>query len=347
MTAAAHNPEPVLAEQLWFTAPQQVEIRSAQLAAPGPGQLLVKSLRSAISAGTEMLVYRGQLPDEMALDASVQSLQSASSYPLQYGYACVGEVIAIGDSADAAWLGQRVFSFQPHASHFVATTGQLTPVPDDVTTEAAVFLPNMETAVNLVQDGAPMLGEQVVVLGQGVVGLLLSAVLAVHPLSALYTLDTIGKRRQLSTRLGADGSFDPQADLSGLQHELLESKGADLIYEVSGVPDALNLAITLSGFDSRIVIGSWYGKKSAAIALGGDAHRNRLNITTSQVSTLAPGLSGRWDKARRFDIAWQMIRRLQPQTLISHRKTLSEADTLYKLLHNSHEDVLQAVFIYE
>lgn len=347
MTKPATQSETVEAKQLWFTAPQQLEIRLVALPPPAPGELRVKSLCSAISAGSELLVYRGELPEQMSLDASLKALQTPSTYPLQYGYACVGEVCAIGEGVDASWLGQRVFSFQPHASHFIATVDQLTAVPDDVDTEAAVFLPNMETAVNLVQDGAPMLGEQVVVVGQGVVGLLLTGVLARHPLAALYTLDTIAKRRQCSLNMGASASLDPQAELNALHEESLDGHGADLIYEVSGVPDALNLAVSLSGFASRIVIGSWYGSKSAAIALGGEAHRNRLKITTSQVSTLAPDLSGRWDKTRRFATTWQMIRALQPQALISHRESLDAAASLYQALHDGQQDVLQAVFSYE
>lgn len=347
MQKSRSQAEQITAQQLWFTAPQELEIRLVGLPPAGPGQLHVKTLCSAISAGSELLVYRGELPDNMSLDASLDSLKSASTYPLQYGYACVGEVINVGHDVDAAWMGRRVFSFQPHASHFVAAAEQLTPVPDDVDTESAVFLPNMETAVNLVQDGRPLIGEKVVVLGQGIVGLLLTNVLAQHPLAALYTTDILSTRRRCSIELGAGASYDPATELIVIRTESLGDHGADLIYEVSGVPDALNQAISLSGFDSRIVIGSWYGKKSAVIALGGEAHRNRLKITTSQVSTLAPGLSGRWDKARRFATSWQMIRRLRPHKLISHRRPLNEAAALYQLLNDKHEDVLQAVFTYE
>lgn len=334
-------------KQLWFTAPLSLEVRSCALPEPGADQLLIKSICSAVSAGTEMLVYRGQLPEQMSLDVSLASLQSDASYPLQYGYACVGEVINCGKNVEQSWLGKRVFSFQPHVSHFIATDDELIVVPDDVDSHAAVFLANMETAVNLVQDGAPVIGERIVVLGQGIVGLLLSAILAKFPLTGLYTLDTIARRQETSVALGATASFDPRADLKSLLSDKLEAKGADLIYEVSGIPDALNLAISLSGFDSRIVIGSWYGNKSSAIALGGDAHRNRLKVITSQVSTLAPTLTGRWNKARRFGTAWDMIRLVQPQKLITHTKFLAQADELYKLLHNNPDEVLQALFVYE
>jgi len=339
------------AQQLWFTGVEQVEVREHVFAVLGADELLVEVECSAISAGTEMLVYRGQIPNGMALDASITALQNQQQYPLQYGYASVGIVKTIGMNIDAKWLGQHVFAFQPHASHFITTLANLIPVPADVAAEDAIFLPNMETAVNLVQDGSPALGERIVVLGQGIVGLLLAHLLAQFPLAQLHGVDAIPLRRERALQLGVSNVFDPfsAADISALKQQLNSSenvKGADLIYEVSGAPAALNLAIELSGFASRIVIGSWYGNKTATIALGGDAHRNRLAITTSQVSSLAPELSGRWDKTRRFELSWQMLRNLRPSQLITHRVPLSDAQVLYQRLHQSPAEILQAIFSY-
>ncbi len=350
MTISQLTPER-RARQLWFTAPHQVQVRTIALNAPGPGELQVRTLLSAVSAGTEMLVYRGQIPADMTLDATLSALQGTPGYPLQYGYACVGEVERVGPGEDMTWLGRRVFSFAPHASHFLARSADVIAVPEDVPAEAAVFLANMETAVNLLQDGAPALGERVVVLGQGVVGLLLDSLLAQCPLQSLYGVDGLEARRARALHLGAHEAFDPgnTGDMDALQALLRESgsvPGADLIYEVSGAPQALNLAIDLSGYTSRIVIGSWYGSKCAPIALGGEAHRNRLRISTSQVSTLAPELCGRWTKERRFALCWDMLRRIRPQALISHRMPIGEADALYALLHEAPEEVMQAVFVY-
>jgi 2-desacetyl-2-hydroxyethyl bacteriochlorophyllide A dehydrogenase len=339
------------ATQLWFTGAREVEVRTCQLNAPRAGELLIKTVCSAISAGTEMLVYRGQLPAAMKVDATLQSLQDAAVYPLQYGYASVGEVIEVGLGLDHHWLGKRVFAFQPHASHFGATPEHVIPVPDDIDAEAAVFLANMETALNLVQDGKPLIGEHVVVLGQGIVGLLLSSLLARHPLAELWALDSYAQRRSSALLLGVSQVCDSASfmEVNALKEQLTREQkfiGADLIYEVSGVPEALNLAIELSGYTSRIVIGSWYGNKAAIIALGGEAHRNRLDISTSQVSTLAPHLSGRWDKQRRFDVCWDMIRRVKPQQLITHRVKLETASALYHQLDLSPEAIIQAVFVY-
>ena len=342
--------------ELWFTQPYHVEVRERSLPPLASGHIRVKNECSAISAGTEMLVYRGQLPSDISLDATLESLQHDQTYPLQYGYACVGRVEQIGAEVDSSWLGKRVFSFQPHASHFAATPEQVILLPDDIEPEAAVFLANMETAVNLVLDGSPALGERVLILGQGVVGLLVSSLLAQFPLTQLVALESLSLRKAQSLKFGVQQVFDPHlaADLASLEQLLhlpvqlsdTAKSGADLIYEVSGVASALNLAINLSSYAGRIVIGSWYGNKADNLNLGGVAHRNRLKFISSQVSTIAPEWSGRWDKPRRFDVAWDMIRRVQPQQMISHRVPLEQAPFLYSLLDQAPEEILQAVLTY-
>ncbi len=344
------------ARQLWFIRPYQIEIREQVLAPLAAGQILVKTDCSAISAGTEMLVYRGQLPSDIALEVTLESLQQQQSYPLQYGYACVGEVEQVGAEVDAAWLGKQVFAFQPHASYFVTTPEQVMLVPDDIPPEAAVFLANVETAVNLVLDGNPALGERVVVLGQGIVGLLVSGILAQFPLAALFVVESLAERQNAALRLGVDQAFDPvaESEIAALKTALqlpvqlqnTSGSGADLIYEVSGAPEALNLAIDLSSYSGRIVIGSWYGTKKTTVQLGGAAHRNRIKLISSQVSTIAPEISGRWDKSRRFQTAWEMIRRLRPQELITHRVPLAQADAVYQQLDQAPAEVLQAIITY-
>jgi len=334
----------VTAAQLWFVAPHQVEVREVQLPALAPDQILVQTQHSAISAGSELLVYEGQLPDAMALDSSLESLQDQSNYPLQYGYACVGEVTQAGADVDADWIGRRVFSFQPHVSHFIATPDQVFDVPEDVAARDAVFLPNMETAVNLVQDGQPLIGERVVVLGQGIVGLLLTAILSRFPLAELVAVEKKPERQELARQLGATTVLAPDTAHAWLEQS--GAPGADLLFEVSGQPSALNLAIDMSGFASRVVIGSWYGSKTAAVNLGGEAHRNRLQFITSQVSTLSPALSGRWSKQRRFELTWEMLRQLKPQHLISHEEPLRNASSLYTQLQQQQSGLTQAVFDY-
>ena len=122
---------------------------------------------------------------------------------------------------------------------------------------------------------------------------------------------------------------------------------ADLIYEVSGQPEAVNLAIELAGFSSRIVLGSWYGTKTAKVELGGVAHRNRLQFITSQVSTIAPDLTGRWDKTRRISLVWDMLKKIKPSKFISHSVDIQNAPEFYRRIDEGEKGILQVIFKYE
>lgn len=328
-----------------FTAPGQVEIRQSVLPPLTQGQMLVETICSAISPGTELLVYRGQFPKELA--DTHDSLSSGLQYPTPYGYACVGRVIKISKEMRHRWLGRLVFAFQPHTSHFIATPETLFPLPDGLTPETACFLPHMETAVNLAQDSAPILGEQALVFGQGIIGLLTAALLAEFPLAALVTSDCYPLRREASLALGVAAALDPNASDFREQIRKLLPSGADLSIELSGSPSALDDAIASTGFGGRVVIGSWYGEKKAALDLGGAFHRSRIKLIASQVSTIAPELSSRWDKARRFQIAWDALARIQPQRWITHRFSLDQAKEAYQLLDTSPEETIQVIFDYE
>jgi 2-desacetyl-2-hydroxyethyl bacteriochlorophyllide A dehydrogenase len=335
-----------------FVEPFKIVIGKKPVPELQPHQVLVETLVSAISAGTELLVYRGQWPRGMAVDSAIPSLSGEFFYPLSYGYSCVGRVIEAGSGVDSGWINRLVFSFNPHVSYFATTPDSLIPLPSWISPEQAAFLPNVETAVNLVMDGRPMLGERVVVIGQGVVGLLATAILARFPLACLIAVDMYPLRRECSKSMGASHAIDPKSpaamqefgrwlDLKG------EFGGADLIFELSGNPDALNSAIDLSGFDGRIVVGSWYGSKKAEIDFGGAFHRNRLKLISSQVSTLNPDLTGRWSKNRRMDLAFEMLRKLNLKELITHRFNVSSADKAYEKIDQDSGNVLQALLTYE
>ncbi len=336
---------------LFFEAPGQVALREGPLPSPGPGQVLVQTLLSAISPGTELLIYRGQFPAGLAVDASIEALAGRFGYPLQYGYAAVGQIAALGPGVNAGWLNRLVFAFHPHESHFLEAYSNLHPVPPDLTPEEAVFFPNMETAATLVLDGQPLLGEQVAVFGQGVVGLLVTALLARFPLAALVALDHHPKRRLASEDLGAHAGLDPAAEgvLAGLPSLLQGPRayaGADLSFELTGNPEALDLAIAATGFHGRVVIGSWYGAKRANLDLGGGFHRSRIRLISSQVSTIAPELRGRFSKSRILAWTWDMLREVRPARLITHRFPLGEADQAFSLLDRRPEEAIQVVLTY-
>ncbi|HEX8137910.1 MAG TPA: zinc-binding alcohol dehydrogenase [Pyrinomonadaceae bacterium] len=337
---------------VYFTAPRQVSVEEEPLPSPAADQVLVQTLVSAISAGTELLFYRGQAPADLPVDETISALAGDFNFPLKYGYAAVGRVAATGANVSPAWQGRLVFAFHPHESHFLSSPDELIPVPTGLSSEEAAFLPNMETAVNFLQDGRPLIGEQVLVFGQGVVGLLTTSLLARLPLAGLVTLDCAALRREKSLALGAQSSLDPEApgvlaQLNSLLAVEGADAGADLSYELSGNPAALDLAIASTGFNGRVVIGSWYGQKRAALDLGGRFHRSRLSLVSSQVSTIAPQWSGRWNKSRRLRTAWQMLRQVRPGLLISHRFPVDRAPQAYDLLDRHPEETVQVILTYQ
>jgi 2-desacetyl-2-hydroxyethyl bacteriochlorophyllide A dehydrogenase len=322
---------------LYFDAPYQIAVREEEMPVLEAHQILVRTSLSAISAGTEMLLYRGQFPHDMALDASITSLENQNNFPLKYGYATVGAVEEVGKGVDEDWLGKRVFSFQPHQSHFVAGPDDVFIVPPEIPNEDAVFLPNMETAVNLVMDAHPTIGERVLIFGQGIVGLLTTALLRQFPLEKLIVVDPVAARRQAAIALGVDTAYAPETFAEG---------DFDLALELSGAPVALNAALEKVGYGGRVVVGSWYGQKPVSLDLGGRFHRDRIQIVSSQVSTIAPNFSARWDKPRRFAQAWQMLGRVKPSQWISFRRPLRDAGQVYAMLDTNPQDVLQVIFEY-
>jgi threonine dehydrogenase-like Zn-dependent dehydrogenase len=305
---------------------------------------------SAISPGTEMLIYKGEAPSDLVADETIPNLNGDLTFPLRYGYACVGKVREVGSKDLEGWLDQIVFSFHPHQSLFNIDVSLVTPLTQAIPPERAAFLPNMETAISLLHDGAPHLGERVVVFGQGVVGLLTTALLHRCSLDLLMVVEPNDFRRTTALELGADiaiDRIDPGGNTSVQALRTSTPGGADLVYELTGTPEVLNDAIAIAGFDSRIVVGSWYGQRKARIDLGGRFHRERMRIVSSQVSMIAPSLQGRWTKTRRLKTAMKWLDEVTPERLITHSFPIEGAVDAYALIANQQEDVLQVMLTYE
>ncbi|MHC1785357.1 MAG: zinc-binding alcohol dehydrogenase [Anaerolineaceae bacterium] len=337
---------------LVYISPGNLKINVETVDPPREGEIQVRTRLSAISPGTEMLVYRGQIPEEMAIDSTVPTFTHPFQYPVKYGYTCSGEVIKIGPGVSESWLGQRVFSFNPHESLFTTSASNLVRIPEYISDEDSIFLPNMETAVNFLQDSKPLIGEVAFVVGTGIVGLLTTSLLARIPLKALMSVDRFPKRREEAIKAGAMKVFDPAQEnaaaemIKACNFMGIQDK-ADLVIECSGNPEGLNLAIQLAGFSGRVIIGSWYGTKTASLDLGGDFHRSRIQLKSSQVSTIDPSLCGRWNKARRFELAWQMIDLVKPSRWITHHFEICDFEKAFHLLDKNPEESIQVVFNYK
>ncbi len=333
-------------QRVVFLGPGRIDVEEGPAPLPAANEVLVGVQFSAISPGTEMLVYRGEWPEGVPVDETIKALGGAFAYPLTYGYGAVGRVLATGEAVAGAWLGQRVFAFHPHENLFCAAPADLHPIPDDIDDDTALFLPNMETAVNLLLDGRPLIGEKVTVIGQGIVGLLTTALLARLPLASLTTLDSHRLRRQASIKMGAGHCLDP-ADpdlLKQLGAVVGQGGAADLVYELSGNPAGLDTALSLVCFSGRVVVGSWYGAKRVGLDLGSFFHRGRITLISSQVSSIAPELAGRWSSERRIEVAWEMLRQVRPAACITQRFALTEAAAAYALIDRAPGETIQVIF---
>jgi 2-desacetyl-2-hydroxyethyl bacteriochlorophyllide A dehydrogenase len=332
------------ARSLYFDGPRSVSVEHDPVPEPDDDQLLVETERSAISPGTELLIYRDEVSGDLETDETIGALDGTLSYPLQYGYSAVGVVTDTGTTVDSDWVGRRVFAFHPHESHFLATPAEVFPV--ELSLDRAVLIANAEAAVNFVMDGRPRVGERVAVFGQGVVGLLTTAFLSSFPTEELLTIDRYERRRSLSRSLGADESVPPSADyIRHLDGE--HTDGADLSIEVSGAPDALNDALQATGYAGRIIVGSWYGTKPVQLELGGEYHRSHIRVRSSQVSQIDPDHAGRWDKDRRLDTVCDMLADVDPDNILTDEYPVEQAERAYDQLASSPESTAGVVLTYE
>ena len=302
----------------------------------GPADVRIRATASAISHGTEMLVFRGQVPDGFELD--LPTLQGSFSFPIKYGYASVGHVVEIGSAVSNLRLGDAVFVLHPHQTEYVVPAAMPVPLPRGLEPSVGVFTANVETAVNVVLDAAPRLGERVIVFGQGVVGLLITQLLKRTGIGEVVVIDPVERRRRLALRVGADAALSPDHDTAG--HDF------DLAIEASGSVDALDQALASVVFGGTVVVCSWYGTKRVPLLLGGPFHRRRLRIVSSQVGSIDAALQPRWSYRRRTALVRDLLPRLELEPLISHRIPFELAASAYRLVDERVEETVQVILTY-
>jgi 2-desacetyl-2-hydroxyethyl bacteriochlorophyllide A dehydrogenase len=325
---------------VWFPRARSVELRAEALGETGPDEIRVRAALSAISHGTEMLVYRGEVHAELALD--LPSFEGGYGFPLKYGYANVGHAAEIGRNVRNVKEGDLVFALHPHQDEFLVRDELARTLPDS-TPEQGVFLANLDTAINVVLDARPRLGEVVVVFGQGVVGLLVTQLLR-RSGARVIAVEPSALRRSFAERCGADAVIVPSD--SALLHTLTSGRGADLAIDASGNPLALQTAIDCVAPEGTVIVCSWYGAKPVPLDLGGRFHRGRVRVASSQVGRIDPSLGPRWDRARRLALAVELLGELVLAELITHRVPFASAGEAYALIDRGGVDTVQVVLDY-
>jgi 2-desacetyl-2-hydroxyethyl bacteriochlorophyllide A dehydrogenase len=331
------------ARALWFTAPRTAELRPERVPPPGPGEVRVKTIASAISHGTEMLVYRGEVPTDLPLD--LPTLAGSYSLPIKYGYASVGLVLDAG--VEHLSPEDLVFVHHPHQEVFVVPADLPVRLPDGLDPTLGLFFANVETALNVVHDAPLRLGETALVFGQGVIGLLATQLLKLAGADRVLIVDPIEKRRTLALEVGADEAFEPGEDLRERILETTSGRGADLAIEVSSSGAALQAAVDAVAAEGTVVVASWYGTKPVVLSLGGHFHRGRVRLRSSQVGDMNPELGPRWDRARRTEVVLGLLPRLRLEELVSHRVPFEKAQWAYRLVDERPDEAIQVVLVHD
>ena len=330
-----------MATAVWFPAARSVELRSEDLPEPRPDEVRIRAVLSAISHGTEMLVYRGEVDPDLALD--LPTLVGGYAFPLKYGYANVGRVLARGRDVPNVREGDLVFALHPHQDEYVIRGSLVRPLAHGTAPEQGVFLANLETAINVILDAKPRLGEVVAVFGQGVVGLLIAQLLR-RSGARVVAVEPSALRRSFALRCGVEAVVTP-GETAALR-ELTSGRGADVAIDASGSPSALQEAIDCVASEGTVVVCSWYGEKRVPLDLGGRFHRGRIRLISSQVGRIDPSLAPRWDRERRLELAMSLFDDLVLADLITHRFPFTRAAEAYALLDDRPAETVQVVLDY-
>jgi 2-desacetyl-2-hydroxyethyl bacteriochlorophyllide A dehydrogenase len=332
------------ARALWFTAPRTPALRDEAVPSPGPGEVRIQTIASAVSQGTELLVYRGEVFRDLPLD--LPTLRGSYAFPIKYGYAATGRVLDVGPGVDSLGAGDLVFVHHPHQEVFAVPATMPVRLPDDLDPLLGVFFANLETALNVVHDTPLHLGESAVVFGAGVVGLLVTRLLNLAGAGTVLVVDPLENRRKQALAAGADDTFGPE-HVDGRIMAATDGRGADVAVEVSGAGAALRAAIDVVAIEGTVVVASWYGTKPVALDLGGRFHRGRTRLRSSQVGRTNPELAPRWDRNRHTETVLRLLPRLGLEDLISHRLPFDRAPEAYPLLDERPGEAVQIVFTYE
>ncbi len=298
------------ADALWYVGPGRAELHRERVDEPRPGEVLVRALYSAISRGTERLVFAGRVPKTEFARMRAPFMGGDFSFPVKYGYAMVGRV----ERGPAELLHRNVFALHPHQSAFTLPAEAIALVPEDLPPARAALAANMETALNAVWDAAPAPADRIAIVGAGVVGALVAFLCGRLPGAKVTLVDIEPSRAGLARALGVGFAAPAQAQ-----------RDCDLVVHASGTGAGLATAIDLAGDEARVLELSWYGAGEVAVPLGGAFHSRRLQLISSQVGRVAPSHRPRWRHHRRIDAALDLLAdsRLDALLAAGHRISTS------------------------
>jgi threonine dehydrogenase-like Zn-dependent dehydrogenase len=320
------------ARAFWVTAPGEGEIRELALPARGPDDLLIRTRFTAISRGTESLVFAGRVPASERTRMRAPFQEGDFPAPVKFGYVNVGRV----EEGPDALRGRHVFVLFPHQTRYVVPSSWAHVLPADLPPRRGVLAANLETAVNGLWDARPHVGDRIAVIGAGTVGCLVAWLAARIAGCRVQLVDVNPARATIASQLGVP--FASPADAA---------PNVDLAVHASGSPDGLALALRLAGTEASIVEMSWFGDQPVTLPLGEAFHAERLTITSSQVGRVAAAQRARWDTRRRMALVLDLLRDASLDALLTGETPFEALPHTMKALAASAGDTLCHVVRYE
>jgi threonine dehydrogenase-like Zn-dependent dehydrogenase len=281
------------ARAFWVRRPGSGEIRPAVLPAPGPDDVLVRTLRTGVSRGTETLVFRGEVPPDQYDRMRAPFQEGDLPGPVKYGYLNVGVVAEGPDDL----RGRTVFCLYPHQTAYVVPAGSVTVVPEGVPPRRAVLAGTVETAVNALWDAAPLVGDRVTVVGAGMVGCCVARLLARFPGVDVELVDVDPAREATADALGVRFA-GPDAAAGGRDH----------VFHASATAAGLQRSLDLLAPEATVTELSWYGDRPVTVSLGGAFHSGRLAVRASQVGMVSPARRATRTFGDRLALALDLLR---------------------------------------
>jgi len=309
------------AHAFWLRAPGCGEIRPVTLPEPRRDEVMVRTLRSGVSRGTERLVFRGGVPPDQYAAMRAPHQEGDFPGPVKYGYLNVGVV----EQGPPRLRGRTVFCLYPHQTAYVVPAEAVAVVPESVPAARAVLAGTVETAVNALWDARPLLGDRVTVVGAGMVGCCVARLLRQFPAVQVELVDVDVGRADVAAALDVDFALPVDA-----------ADGRDLVVHASATSAGLQRSLELLAAEGTVIDLSWYGESEVRLSLGGAFHSRRLGIRASQVSTISPARSGRRTMADRLDLALELLRDPAFDALLTGESSFEELpDVMPRLVDGS------------
>ena len=313
------------ARALWITGPGKAEIREEQLPEPGADEVLVRTIHSAISRGTESLVFRGEVPPSEYRRMRAPFQDGDFPGPLKYGYINVGVV----ERGPSALLDRSVFCLFPHQTRYIVPVSAVEPLPQGLPPRRAVLAANLQTAVNGLWDAAPRAGDRVTVVGAGTLGCLAAWLASGYPGCEVELVEPNAAKAAVADALGVTFKSPREATAE-----------ADIVIHASGTSDGLTTALALAGFEATVTELSWFGARPVNVPLGEAFHSQRLRLQSSQVASIAPAQRARWTRKRQMQLVFRLLGDSRLEALITSESSFEELPGTLERLSRDPADTL-------